>query len=137
MAKRVQDFRKIWVSFVKVAEAAKRNRAIVCIEWPKGCDYWKRNDVRRLMLKFGFVTSDFNGCMFGLTAKSPGKRGKPISKPWRLAATDPHARRLQRRVQLSQQVQKVWRRACAMQRSGDQSYRRVHRRDRAGSSCEL
>ncbi len=78
-------FRKLWGSFVKVAEIALERGCSVCIEWPKACAYWKQDRVERFIRKHGFTTTCFDGCAYGHVAASGPDAGTPIKKPWKLA----------------------------------------------------
>ena len=99
LAKRVRDFKNIWRAFESVVAVAAQRGAIITIEWPRECAYWSYREVKRLMARHSFVTSDFDGCQYGLVSKAPKTRGKPIKKPWRLAST-------------SRKLLHLWSRAC-------------------------
>ena len=57
------------------------------MEWPKGCDYWKRREVVRELNRHCRYTTIFNGCMYGLVSTIRSTKGRPISKPWKLACS--------------------------------------------------
>ena len=50
IAKRIRDFRLIWSACLKVLEASRRG-CVICLEWPRSCDYWKRREVKRTLRK--------------------------------------------------------------------------------------
>ena len=75
-------FRKLWNNFVIVAEAVRDAGGKICIEWPKGCRYWKDRAVARFVGKFGLSRFDFDGCMSDL--HSTVKPDALIQKPWSL-----------------------------------------------------
>ena len=81
-------FRKLWASFVIVAEHAISLGAAVFIEWPRYCRYWKERCVQRFLKKHGFRDCILDGCMYGLTAKYGEMQGMPIKKPWRIACVN-------------------------------------------------
>ena len=85
IAKRIRDFRMIWASAEKVMEKATQNSCVICLEWPKNCDYWKRKEVLRTIEKLGLESTTFHGCMYGLVSQMRSTKGYPINKPWRLA----------------------------------------------------
>ena len=37
--------------------------------------------------KHGFVSAEFDGCMYGLVAEVGSDKGYPINKPWRVACS--------------------------------------------------
>ena len=89
IAKRVRDFRLIWLAFERVCETAHKLGHPILIEWPKGCDYWRRREVVRLLKRYKFQSTTFNGCMYGLVSQVKATRGRPIAKPWRFDCTHP------------------------------------------------
>ena len=80
-------FKRLWAAFEVVAEHALSVGARVFIEWPRKGAYWKNDKVVRFMAKHRFNVTDFDGCMYGLTATSGGMAGMPIQKPWRVACS--------------------------------------------------
>ena len=58
--------------------------AWLCL-WPRGCRYWTNCHVKRCIKKFGYKSTDFDGCMYGLVATKGKDAGKLINKPWRVA----------------------------------------------------
>jgi hypothetical protein len=54
------------------------------MEWPNGCSYWKRKDVRALISKHRLKPVTFHGCALGLASIVKATLGLPIKKPWRI-----------------------------------------------------
>ena len=52
------------------------------MEWPRNCAYWRRPKVLKFCLKFGLADVTFDGCRFGVAARS----GLLLKKPWRLCS---------------------------------------------------
>jgi len=76
---------KLWASFELLAQAIVDRRGDVCIEWPKGCSYWKLPKVRAFLARYQMLDAIFHGCMFNL--QSVVHAGKHILKPWRISTT--------------------------------------------------
>ena len=77
-------FRKLWTAFENVANIAIERGVSVFIEWPKSCAYWHDKQVTRFLTNWGFATTVFDGCMYGLQSTNPRTVGMPIKKPWRV-----------------------------------------------------
>ena len=75
----------MWKQLLKVLAIASDKGATICIEWPRACRYWHTARVQKALAKYGLVTYDFDGCMYGIESIAPKTRGLPIKKPWRLA----------------------------------------------------
>jgi len=80
-------FKRLWAAFEVVAEHALGVGARVFVEWPRRCVYWKNDRVAKFLSRHGFVSSDFDGCMYGLVASCGPMTGMPIQKPWRVACS--------------------------------------------------
>jgi hypothetical protein len=77
-------FKKIWKNFVKICEVLLKNPLNrVAIEWPKGCAYWKFDEVVQFLNAYRLTPVVFNGCALNL--KSVVYPDKFIPKPWRLS----------------------------------------------------
>ena len=64
---------------------SKQNRNWrITMEWPRNCAYWRRPKVLKFCLKFGLADVTFDGCRFGVAARS----GLLLKKPWRLCSND-------------------------------------------------
>ncbi len=59
--------------------------ARVFMELPRHCLYWRDLRATSVLEEFGFLNADFDGCQYGLVAKSGKEVGHPIFKPWRIA----------------------------------------------------
>jgi hypothetical protein len=81
-------FRRLWKSFEIAAAHAAALGAQVYVEWPRGCAYWKHPRVSKFLEPHRFEFSDFDGCMYGLTAAHGVRTGHPIKKPWRIASVN-------------------------------------------------
>ena len=79
--------KRLWSAFEVVAEHALSVGARVFIEWPRACRYWKDSRVVAFLSKHGFVSAEFDGCMYGLVAEKGPMQGAPINKPWRVACS--------------------------------------------------
>ena len=55
------------------------------MEWPRGCAYWREPRIADFLDSCGFRFTHFDGCMYGLRAKTHGKLGMLIRKPWAIA----------------------------------------------------
>ena len=75
---------RLWENFEVVARHCKRVGASCILEWPAGCAYWREDRVRAFLDELGFVSTWFDGCMYGLRARHD-KRNRLIKKPWRMA----------------------------------------------------
>ena len=80
-------FKRLWAAFEVVAEHALSVGARVFVEWPRKCVYWKNDRVAKFLSRHGFVSADFDGCMYGLVAVHGPNAGMPIQKPWRVACS--------------------------------------------------
>ena len=80
-------FKRLWAAFEVVATHALNVGARVFVEWPRRCAYWKNDRVVKFLSRYGFVFTDFDGCMFGLVATRGRDAGMPIQKPWRIACS--------------------------------------------------
>ena len=76
---------RLWGNFEKVVKHCRVVGATVMLEWPRFCDYWQEKKVSKFLAEMGFRFTDFDGCMYGLIAKSKGDESLPIRKPWRIA----------------------------------------------------
>ena len=81
-------FRRLWRSFEIAAAHAVARGAQVYVEWPRNCAYWKVPRVVKFLAQHSFEFSDFDGCMYGLTAEHGERKGHPIKKPWRIASAN-------------------------------------------------
>ena len=70
---------------LQVMAVAQDVGATIVIEWPRQCRYWHHDRVRKAMVRFGLVSYDFDGCMYGVQSIQPKTRGLPILKPWTIA----------------------------------------------------
>ena len=52
----------------------------IAFEWPQFNDLWKNKQVKSWLASAKLQEVCFNGCMVGVVSK----RGKPISKPWKV-----------------------------------------------------
>ena len=80
-------FRILWRNFVTTAERCIANGGHIAIEWPRRCAYWHKPEVQRFMRRYGLQPYHFDGCAYGLVSSVGKAAGKPIRKPWTLAAT--------------------------------------------------
>ena len=85
IAAHIELFKKLWVSFVTVAEMVLSHGGVVAIEWPQQCAYWEREEVKTFLVKHNLVRSIFHGCAYGLVSKATSTLGLPIKKPWVVA----------------------------------------------------
>ena len=60
--------------------AMHSKRGHIAIEWPRRCAYWHKPEVQR-------QKNHFDGCAYGLVSSVGKTAGKPIRKPWTIAAT--------------------------------------------------
>ena len=86
-------FRQLWSEFIPLAEECLRRGGGVSIEWPGDCLYWKDPRVVRFLVKHGFFSTVFDGCMYGLKSVVKRYEGIPIRKPWRVDSSSPHVGR--------------------------------------------
>ena len=56
----------------------------LCIEWPKGCDYWRWDIVSEVLNIYFLEEVRFDGCVFGLKSRAGGL----MKKPWRVCTND-------------------------------------------------
>ena len=75
-------YRQIWRAFEKVVEVAAACGALIAIEWPQGCTYWKEKKVKDLINRVGLKPVTFHGCQLGIESINPATEGMPIKKPW-------------------------------------------------------
>ena len=78
-------YRKLWSSFVTVAEAVRARGGHIAIEWPHRCDYWRDRRVVNYLRRHPMFETNFNGCAYGLKSQN----GLPICKPWKVLTTLP------------------------------------------------
>ena len=74
------------------AEKAMLYGAVIVIEWPQQCDYWRESCVIHFMTKHCLVRTHVHGCAYGLVSRFGNTKGMPIKKPWSLAINDPKMR---------------------------------------------
>ena len=77
-------FRKIWASFVQVAESVLERGGHIAIEWPNNCAFWRWECVCKFVSKHILESAVFHGCAVGLVSR---KEGKPIKKAWRICSS--------------------------------------------------
>ena len=75
-------WRKLWDNFVLAAEKAMLCGAVIVIEWPQQCDYWRESSVIHFMQKHRLVRTHIHGCAYGLVSMFGDTKGVPIKKPW-------------------------------------------------------
>ena len=75
-------WRRLWDNFVLAAEKAMLWGAVIVIEWPQQCDYWRESSVIRFMQKHRLVRTHVHGCAYGLVSMFGDTKGVPIKKPW-------------------------------------------------------
>ena len=85
IAAHIELFKKLWASFVTVAEVVLSHGGVVAIEWPQQCAYWEREEVKTFLAKHNLVRAIFHGCAYGLVSKAASTLGMPIKKPWTVA----------------------------------------------------
>ena len=73
---------RLWSKFRTVASHICALGAILCIEWPLRCRYWKDRRVRISSEKYGLQLVRLDCCMYGLTAERNQHRGAPMQKSW-------------------------------------------------------
>ena len=85
LARKIQESKHLFASFVLMANIILGVAGDVTFEWPRGCDSWEREDVKRFFdhHQDKFYTVDFDGCALGLKSS----KGSPIKKPWRIKTT--------------------------------------------------
>ena len=71
--------------FESLCHIAKDSNCKICMEWPTGCTYWSRDDVKSVIKRFDLIKVNFHGCALGLT----GIEGGPLFKPWTFATDCP------------------------------------------------
>ena len=86
LARKVQESKHLFASFVLMANIIMGLGGDVSFEWPQGCDSWERDDVKRFFDQHQekFYTVNFDGCSLGVKSLN----GNPIKKPWRVKTTN-------------------------------------------------
>jgi hypothetical protein len=88
--KKIRGHVKAMIELLHVFEAlcniAMNSGCLICIEWPTGCVYWRRRDVKALINRYNLVGVKFHGCALGLT----GISGGPMFKPWKVMTNCPN-----------------------------------------------
>jgi len=82
-----RTFAILWRNFVATAERCLANGGHVAIEWPRRCAYWRKRSVREFLTKHNLSSYHFDGCAYGLVSSQRRTCGRPIRKPWTIAAT--------------------------------------------------
>ena len=68
--------------FTLLAAAVEKAGGKYAIEWPQGCEYWRKEIVESFLGANGAQMASFNGCAFDLRSKASGLL---LKKPWRIA----------------------------------------------------
>jgi hypothetical protein len=84
MTRHYDLFRRIWKSFVRVAEQVLSNGGHIAFEWPNNCAYWRWDCVQAFVRKHNLHSAVFHGCALGLVSR---KEGIPIKKAWRVCTS--------------------------------------------------
>ena len=71
--------------FERLCEIAHECNTRIALEWPAGCLYWKRRDVRALIQRFDLKIVKFHGCALNLRSIKKNKKGQLVMKPWKIA----------------------------------------------------
>jgi hypothetical protein len=61
----------------------------LALELPRYCSYWSEPLLTGFIGEYGLLSSLFDGCMYGLTAKHGDRAGELMLKHWRLITTSP------------------------------------------------
>ena len=82
---KVLIFRQLWGRF-EILFVAFHNRCIgIYSELPRGCQYWKNEEVRFMIEGTESTIHDFDGCCYGLRQRF-GDSNMYIKKPWRIVS---------------------------------------------------
>ena len=71
-------FKRLWAAFEIVVSHAFSIGAKAFVEWLRHCAYWCQPKVVKFLQEHGFVSADFDGCMYGLVASKGLSAGTPI-----------------------------------------------------------
>ena len=77
------QFQALWHNFVRLLTLCPVFPLV--FEWPRTCEYWRRQYVLDTFQKIGAVSADFDGCRYGTC----NAKGEPLQKQWRFATTVP------------------------------------------------
>jgi hypothetical protein len=80
----IRLMQRLFRAFEQLCYIAIACGCYIAIEWPDGCSYWRRKDVRRLISICNLKPVCFHGCALGVVSRRPVTLGMPIKKPWRI-----------------------------------------------------
>ena len=81
----IKDWYKIWTAFKVVARECIKHKGHIAVEWPSGCDYWRKHIVQEFFEEL-LEKIKFDGCALGLRSDY----NDPIRKPWSVATNNGH-----------------------------------------------
>ena len=67
-----------------MARECQKNGGKIAVEWPKGCQYWRMNQVNEFINELKLAKVNIDGCALGLKVD----KGVPMLKPWTIATDD-------------------------------------------------
>ena len=73
-------------NFERLGRAALNGGGSVSFEWPRFCDGWKDDTVKKMVASLKLQPIAVDGCSVGLS----DPEGVPIFKPWRVMVSSPH-----------------------------------------------
>ena len=85
-------FNRLWKTFEVLCQIARACNTYIAIEWPTGCTYWKRSEVKALIRKYNLIPVKFHGCALNLKVTSGKFKGKALKKPWTIYTDCPNVR---------------------------------------------
>ena len=82
---KVEIFQRLWNRFETLFIAHYDKGIGIYMELPRGCQYWKNDDVKFMIEGTISKIHDFDGCCYGLRQKF-GDNNMYINKPWRIVS---------------------------------------------------